>query len=129
MMLSGKKITKASWLGIRGRSFLAFAVLTVFTVLASSVGWLSYNRIDAELSRVVQVNMHSLKLMADLKEYGTTVTVKVPTLLAAKDEVSQQKIWVDLNNNVEEMLSLLPQPSDETLESTNQLVLASHIKA
>ena len=129
MMLPDKNMIKAKWLGIRGRSFLAFAVLTVFTLLASSVGWHSYNRIEEELNRVVQVNMQSLKLMSDLKEYGTTVTVKVPTLLTAKDEATQQKIWLELNKDVEEMLSLLPHPSSVASESVNQVVLASRIKA
>ncbi|PWQ96432.1 two-component sensor histidine kinase [Leucothrix arctica] len=127
-MLPDKNITKAKWLGIRGRSFLAFAVLTVFTLLASNVGWVSYNRIEQELSRVVQVNMHSLQLMAELKEYGTSITVRAPTLLAAKDEKTQQQIWRDLNQNVEAMLSLLPQASDTTPDNLNQAAIAAHIK-
>ena len=116
---------KDNWLGIRGRSFLAFAVLTVFTLLASIVGWISYNRIEDELSRVVQVNMNSLKLMSDLKEYGTSVTVRVPTLLAAKDEASQQAIWLDLNQNVDVMLSRLAEIKPDNAEQSK---LVAHIK-
>ena len=118
MTLADKNVTRNRWLGIRGRSFLAFAVLTVFTLLASSVGWVSYNRIEDELSRVVQVNMSSLKLMTDLKEYGTSVTVRAPTLLAAKDEASQQAIWSDLNLDVEAMLNRLAKVAPENAEQT-----------
>jgi len=119
MTLADKNLTKDRWLGIRGRSFLAFAVLTVFTLLASSVGWVSYNRIEDELSRVVQVNMSSLKLMTDLKEYGTSVTVRAPTLLAAKDEVSQQVIWRDLNQDVEVMLNRLAEVAPDNADQAN----------
>ena len=125
-MASAEKNTrKYKWLGIRGRSFLAFAVLTVFTLLASIVGWVSYNRIEEELSRVVQVNMNSLKLMSDLKEYGASVTVRAPTLLAAKDEASQQAIWLDLNQNIEVMLSRL---AEITPDNTKQSSLLAYIK-
>ena len=119
MTLADKNLTRDRWLGIRGRSFLAFAVLTVFTLLASSVGWVSYNRIEDELSRVVQVNMSSLKLMTDLKEYGTSVTVRAPTLLAAKDEASQQAIWRDLNLDVEVMLNRLAEVAPENADQAN----------
>ena len=125
MTLADKNVTRNRWLGIRGRSFLAFAVLTVFTLLASSVGWVSYNRIEDELSRVVQVNMSSLKLMTDLKEYGTSVTVRAPTLLAAKDEASQQAIWSDLNLDVEAMLNRLAEGAPENAE---QIALVAQIK-
>lgn len=125
MTLADKNLTRNKWLGIRGRSFLAFAVLTVFTLLASSVGWVSYNRIEDELSRVVQVNMSSLKLMTDLKEYGTSVTVRAPTLLAAKDEASQQAIWNDLNLDVEAMLNRLAKVAPENAE---QIALVAQIK-
>ena len=125
MTLADKNVTRNRWLGIRGRSFLAFAVLTVFTLLASSVGWVSYNRIEDELSRVVQVNMSSLKLMTDLKEYGTSVTVRAPTLLAAKDEASQQAIWSDLNLDVEAMLNRL---ADGAPENAEQIALVAQIK-
>jgi two-component system C4-dicarboxylate transport sensor histidine kinase DctB len=125
MTLADKNLTRNKWLGIRGRSFLAFAVLTVFTLLASSVGWVSYNRIEDELSRVVQVNMSSLKLMTDLKEYGTSVTVRAPTLLAAKDEASQQAIWNDLKLDVEAMLNRLAKVAPENAE---QIALVAQIK-
>ena len=100
-------------MGIRSRSFLAFAVLTLFTLLASLVGWVSYNRIGDELDRVVQVNMHSLQLMANLKEYGTSITVRAPTLLTAKDEITHQQIQRDVNLDVKAMLDLLSENSNQ----------------
>ncbi|WP_219988678.1 ATP-binding protein [Leucothrix pacifica] len=100
-------------MGIRSRSFLAFAVLTLFTLLASLVGWVSYNRIGDELDRVVQVNMNSLQLMANLKEYGTSITVRAPTLLTAKDEITHQQIQREVNLDVEAMLNLLSEDTKQ----------------
>ncbi|PWQ98255.1 two-component sensor histidine kinase [Leucothrix pacifica] len=106
-------MTSAKWMGIRSRSFLAFAVLTLFTLLASLVGWVSYNRIGDELDRVVQVNMNSLQLMANLKEYGTSITVRAPTLLTAKDEITHQQIQREVNLDVEAMLNLLSEDTKQ----------------
>lgn len=113
MMRLDKSITSAKWMGIRSRSFLAFAVLTLFTLLASLVGWVSYNRIGDELDRVVQVNMNSLQLMANLKEYGTSITVRAPTLLTAKDEITHQQIQREVNLDVEAMLNLLSEDTKQ----------------
>ena len=115
-------------MGIRGRSFLAFAVLTIFTLLASIVGWVSYNHIEDELERVIEVNIHSLKLMADLKEYGTSISTKAPTLYEAKDKETQEMIWAELNQNIDAMLQLSPQNKQANTNKRNQFSIVSHIE-
>ena len=101
-------------LGIRGRLFLAFGALSALTLLASSIGWISHNRLGDELNTVVEENILALGLMANLKEQGATITSIAPTLMAAKDDDTRQQIWRKLNANLVNMLKLLPKLSDVT---------------
>ena len=128
MALIKKNNVTKNHIGIRGRSFLAFAVLTIFTLLASIVGWISYNEIEDELKRAVQVNIYSLKLVEDLKEYGTTISIKAPTLYAAKDKITQKKIWNELNQSIDAMLDLLPKNNKLNLDKKSQASINSQIK-
>lgn len=128
MALIKKNNVTKNHIGIRGRSFLAFAVLTIFTLLASIVGWISYNEIEDELKRAVQVNIYSLKLVEDLKEYGTTISIKAPTLYAAKDKSTQKKIWNELNQSIDAMLDLLPKNNKLNLDKKSQASINSQIK-
>lgn len=100
--------------GIRGRLFFAFGALTALTLIASMVSWVSYNRIGDELNQVVEGNIHTLNLMADLKEQGATITLMAPTLLAAKNEASRDDLWLKLNFNLTIMADLLPRISAVT---------------
>ncbi len=115
-------------LGIRGRFFLAFGALSALILLASIVSWISYNRLGDELNRVVEGNIHTLSLMADLKERGTKITLMAPTLLAVKDESGRQKIRQDLNLNITTMADLLPQISAVTQENEAQKNLSEQIE-
>ena len=99
---------KTKWRGIRPRLFLAFAVLTAFTLFASVVGWLSHDRLGSELSRVVEGNIYTLQLVADIKARATTITLIAPTLLVAKDQLSQHEIWQRLNRDIAAMVELFP---------------------
>lgn len=116
-------------LGIRGRFFLAFGALSALILLASFVSWVSYNRLGNELNSVVEGNIHTLGLIADLKERGTKITLMAPTLLAAKDEQSRQKIRQDLNFNITIMADLLPQISAVTQDHNSQKIFVEQIKA
>ncbi len=115
-------------LGIRGRFFLAFAALSALTILTSIISWMSYNRLGDELNQVVEGSIHTLSLMADLKERGTKITLMAPTLLAVKDEQGRQKIREDLNLNITGMADLLPQISVVTRDNQAQKNLSEQIK-
>lgn len=115
-------------LGIRGRFFLAFGALSALTLLTSIVSWMSYNRLGDELNQVVEGNIHTLSLMADLKERGTKITLMAPTLLAVKDEQGRQKIWQDLNLNITTMADLLPRISAVTQDNQTQKILSEQIE-
>ncbi|WP_290697249.1 ATP-binding protein [Amphritea sp.] len=115
-------------LGIRGRFFLAFAALSALTILTSIISWMSYNRLGDELNQVVEGSIHTLSLMADLKERGTKITLMAPTLLAVKDEQGRQKIREDLNLNITGMADLLPQISAVTQDNQAQKNLSEQIE-
>ena len=115
-------------LGIRGRLFLAFGALSALTLLASIVSWASYNRLGDELNHVVEGNIHTLSLMTDLKERGTTITLTAPTLLAVTGESNRQFIRQDLNLNIKMMADLLPQISSVTQDHQAQKILSEQIK-
>ena len=95
-------------LGIRGRFFFAFGVLSALTLVATIVSWISYNRLGDELNNVVEGNIQTLSLISDLKEGGTKITLMAPTLLAAEDEQSRQQLLQKLNTNIEHMIELIP---------------------
>ncbi|WP_372598454.1 ATP-binding protein [Amphritea sp.] len=116
-------------LGIRGRFFLAFGVLSALTLLATLISWISYNRLGDELNRLVEGNIQTLSLIADLKEGGTKITLMAPTLLAAKDEDSRQRILSGLETNINTMTGLLPQISAVTPDHQGQELLLGQIKA
>jgi len=116
-------------LGIRGRFFLAFGALSALILLASFVSWVSYNRLGNELNSVVEGNIHTLGLIADLKERGTKITLMAPTLLAVKDEQRRQKIREDLNFNITIMADLLPQISAVTQDHNARTIFFEQIEA
>lgn len=115
-------------LGIRGRFFLAFGALSALTLLASIISWMSYNRLGDGLNQVVEGNIHTLSLMADLKEKGTKITLIAPTLLAVKNEANRQNIRQDLNLNISIMAYLLPQISAATQDHQAQKNLSAQIE-
>ncbi|NQZ31322.1 MAG: HAMP domain-containing protein [Oceanospirillaceae bacterium] len=112
---------KIHWLGIRGRLLLAFAVLSAFTIFSSVVGWLSHNRLEQELTRVVEGNLYTLQLVADIKERAAKITIIAPSLLQAKDDAAQDEIWQLLNANIAAIAKLLPRVV--TLSSSPQLTI------
>ncbi|MCO4757732.1 MAG: HAMP domain-containing protein, partial [Oceanospirillaceae bacterium] len=105
-------------LGIRGRFFLAFSSLSALTLLASIISWVSYSQLGEELNQVVEGNIKTLSLMADLKEQGTKITLLAPTLLAAKDDSDRQKIWQELDLNIASLTDILPNVSATTVSAT-----------
>ena len=104
-------------LGIRGRFFLAFSSLSALTLLASIISWVSYSQLGEELNQVVEGNIRTLSLMADLKEQGTKITLLAPTLLAAKDDSGRQKIWQELDLNIASLTDILPNVSATTVSA------------
>jgi len=107
---------KIQWLGIRGRLLLAFAVLSTFTIFSSVLGWMSHNRLEQELTHVVEGNLNTLQLVADIKERAAKITLIAPTLLLAKDASSQADIWQTLNTNIAAIAALLSQAAPLTAE-------------
>ncbi len=104
-------MSKTHWMGIRSRLLLAFGVLSAFTLFASIVGWVSHNRLGKELDILVKGSIHTLQLVTEIRERGVRVTTLAPTLLAATDKISQQKIHHTLTQNIDAMTQLLPQVS------------------
>ncbi|QEQ96185.1 ATP-binding protein [Neptunomonas concharum] len=107
-------------LGIRGRFFFAFGVLSALTLVATIVSWISYNRLGDELNNVVEGNIQTLSLISDLKEGGTKITLMAPTLLATEDEQSRQQLLQKLNTNIEHMIELIPRLASVTPNNESQ---------
>ncbi|WP_370280429.1 ATP-binding protein [Pontibacterium sp.] len=114
-------------LGIRGRFFLAFGALSALTLLTSIISWVSYNRLGNELNHVVEGNIQTLGLMASLKEQGTKITLLAPTLLAAENTESRQKIWEELNFNLDTISYLLPEIAESTEDRNAETALSGQI--
>ncbi len=114
-------------LGIRGRFFFAFGVLSALTLVATIVSWISYNRLENELNSVVEGNIQTLSLISDLKEGGTKITLMAPTLLAAEDEQSRQQLLQSLNTNIAEMIELIPSLAAVTPNNESQTSLLVQI--
>ena len=112
---------KIQWLGIRARLLLAFAVLSAFTIFSSVVGWLSHNRLEQELTQVVEGNLNTLQLVAEIKERAAKITIIAPTLLSAKDEPSKDVIWQTLTANIAAIAQLLPKAAPLTTQRSLEL--------
>ncbi|MFT5722509.1 MAG: two-component system C4-dicarboxylate transport sensor histidine kinase DctB, partial [Motiliproteus sp.] len=80
-----------------------------------------------ELNHIVEGNIQTLSLMNELKERGTKITLMAPTLLAAEDAQSQQRIWQALTLNITHMSDLLPDISTNTLDQKAQTALFQQI--
>ena len=114
-------------LGIRGRFFFAFGALSALILIAGVISWVSYNRLGNELNRIVEGNIQTLSLMAELKEQGTRLTLQAPTLLAAEDEQSRLLIWQELKVNIDSMSRLLPEISQRTEDQQTRKALVEQI--
>lgn len=116
-------------LGIRGRFFIAFGVLSAVTLVATMISWISYNRLGDELNRLIEGNIQTLSLISELKEEGSKITLLAPTLLAAKDENSREQIWSELTSGIGGMRGLLPKITAITADLQGQHQSLEQIKS
>lgn len=116
-------------LGIRGRFFIAFGVLSALTLVATMISWISYNRLGDELNSLIKGNIQTLSLISELKEEGTKITLLAPTLLAAKDENSREQIWTELTSGIGGMRELLPKITAITADLQGQHQSLEQIKS
>ncbi|SEQ81469.1 two-component system, NtrC family, C4-dicarboxylate transport sensor histidine kinase DctB [Amphritea atlantica] len=116
-------------LGIRGRFFIAFGVLSALTLVATMISWISYNRLGDELNSLIKGNIQTLSLISELKEEGTKITLLAPTLLAAKDENSREQIWTELTSGIGGMRGLLPKITAITTDLQGQHQSLEQIKS
>jgi two-component system C4-dicarboxylate transport sensor histidine kinase DctB len=114
--------------GIRARLFLAFGALSVLTLFASLIGWVSQDRLGDELNRVVEEKILILSLMANLKEQGVTITSIAPTLMSTENDEARQQIWRELEDNMKAMAELLPKLSVVTQNHQTRNVLFKQIQ-
>ncbi|MCP4432220.1 MAG: HAMP domain-containing protein [Gammaproteobacteria bacterium] len=101
-----------SRIGIRGRLFIAFGLVVIMTVVTGMIGWLSYSKLGESLHQVVQTNIPTMSLVAELSERGAAITGIAPALAVAEDELEREKIWALLFENLQGMDALLVTAGD-----------------
>ncbi len=94
-------------IGIGGRLFIAFGVVTAMTVAATIVGWISFATLSDGLNRVVGQNIPAVTAAARLAEKGGAIIGTAPALSAADGEQDRARVWGVLSGNLEDMNGLL----------------------
>ena len=122
-------INKKFQLGIRARLFVAFGTLSVLTLIASSVGWISNSQLGHELEAVVEKNVFAAGLISNLREYGATITSTAPTLMLVEDNESREQIYQNIKVSLSAMDGLISDLSDLTDASPMLPTLAEQITA
>ncbi|WP_332684861.1 methyl-accepting chemotaxis protein [Bosea sp. (in: a-proteobacteria)] len=72
---------KASRVGIAARIYAALGVLTVLTMVASLVAWLSYERVGSTVDDMVERKMPVVELALELWQAATTSTALAPRFM------------------------------------------------
>ncbi len=70
-------------LGLRGRLFAAFGAVALMTVLASAVGFVSYNRLGHTLNAITTVKMPAVDASLRIAKTSAEIAATAPALLAA----------------------------------------------
>jgi len=94
-------------LGIRGRLFLAFGLVAAMTVLASSVAFLSYNRVGATLADITEHNIPAMSVSLMLARESAEITSTAPALAAAPDKKAHETARATLDAHLQRLNEII----------------------
>ncbi|MES9871224.1 MAG: ATP-binding protein [Sedimenticola sp.] len=105
-------MTAATHIGIRGRLFAAFGVITVTTIAAAIVAWFSFTRLGDTLDDMAGRSVPAVTYAAQLAEYGGGIIGIAPALAAAQNENERKRTWELLAIRLQDMNALLEAMSE-----------------
>jgi methyl-accepting chemotaxis protein len=79
-----------SRLGIRGKLLSAFGAVAGLTILASAIGFVSYNEVGRSLRGIAEENLPAMSSSLKLAKSSTEIAAAAPALVAATD-IKQSK--------------------------------------
>lgn len=100
--------------GIRGRLFSAFGVVTFAMIASSAMAWVLFTRLGDTVDEVVGRNVSAVTFAAQLAEYGGGIIGLAPALAAAQDNVDRERVWTDLSERLHNMGQLLDSNSEDS---------------
>jgi methyl-accepting chemotaxis protein len=78
-------------LGLRVKLFLAFGAVAALTVLASVVGFVSYDRVSRSLGAIAEENLPAMSASLRLAKSSAEIASVAPALLAADDKQERER--------------------------------------
>ena len=94
-------------LGIKGRLFLAFGLVAALTVLASTVAFVSYDRIGGRLADISKHNMPAMATALTLARESAEITATAPALASAPDKKSHDAEMAALGEHLRTLNALI----------------------
>ncbi|MET0105222.1 MAG: hypothetical protein ABW072_08765, partial [Sedimenticola sp.] len=116
-------MTAATHIGIRGRLFAAFGVITVTTIAAAIVAWFSFTRLGDTLDDMAGRSVPAVTHAAQLAEYGGGIIGIAPALAAAQNENERKRTWELLAIRLQDMNALLEAMSEVVDKRVFDLVM------
>jgi methyl-accepting chemotaxis protein len=95
------------WLGIRGRLFLAFGLVAAMTVLASTVAFLSYNRVGGTLVDITERNIPAMSVSLMLARESAEITATAPALASAPDKKAHDAARTTLDAHLQRLNEII----------------------
>ncbi|WP_426126385.1 ATP-binding protein [Pararhizobium sp. PWRC1-1] len=115
-------------LGIGARLVAAFVTIVGLAVGACLVGWLSYERLSGELSRIVEDQMPKLAFASRLSKAGADIGSVTAVLTGAETRAEYEDIRRTYAARLKALESLLETNAAPTASSADLLPLASAIR-
>src|SRR5579864_4760563 len=94
-------------MGIRARLFVAFGVIAALTVLASSVAFVSYNRIGGTLADITGRNLPAMNISLRLARESAEITAAAPASASAPDAKTHDADVAALDNHLKNLNALI----------------------
>jgi methyl-accepting chemotaxis protein len=84
-------------IGIAARIYAALGALTMLTIVASTVAWLSYDRINLTVGEMVETKMPTVELVLELSQVGTQSTALAPRFLNVQTVQQRARLTTELD--------------------------------
>ncbi len=97
---SGGRSARRGALAIRGRLYLAFAMVASLTVLASAIGVASYGQLGGIIQHITAANLPAMAQSLHLAKASAEISTAAPTLLAARDAAERTAAVATLNAQI-----------------------------
>ena len=103
--MSERKKTKA--LGVRGRLFLAFLSISMFSLVAAFSGLYSLSQVGGALNKITQQRVPEALTWLELSRKVETVVRAAPALLNVKTEGARIKVSEEISRQIKDLEPLL----------------------